>query len=801
VDWAAVLAGSGGQQVELPTYAFQRDRYWLPAPAPTAAGPGGGVEGEFWELVERGDVGGLAGLVGAGEQAWGEVAPVLGSWRRGLADRAVVAGWRYGVRWVPVSGLAVAGLGGRWVVVAAGGGEGLAGVVAAGLGELGAEVDVVVVEVAGLDRDALAGRLAGVAGEGPPVTGVVSVLGVEGRDVGGCGVPAGLWGSVLLVQALADAGMGGRLWCVTQGAVVVEDTGEPGDVGAARAVAAGEAGVAAAAGAAAPGAAAAGGQDAAGGGGVAAMVWGLGRVAALEIAGGWGGLVDLPLVVDAGAVAALGGVLAGGHGEDQVAVRGGAVWARRLVRLPAGNGAAGNGAAGNGAAGNGGGWRPRGTVVVTGGLGGVGRHVVRWLGRGGATQVVVLSRSGGGAQDAGAATDGAGGVGELAAELAGWGCQLSVVSCDIADEQALAGVVAGLGGPVRAVVHLAAEVELGPLLTTGLDQLAANLRAKAGGARALDTVFATTDLDAFVLFSSIAGLWGSASHGGYAAANAYLDALARHRRARGLKATSIAWGIWDAYNDSADAQMSVRQGLPLLDTGLALDALQQALDNDETFVAVADVDWDRFTPLFTSARPSPLLEGVPEAQRSSQEGNREEISTGLSERLTRMPEAEQARALLDLVRTHVARVLRHSERDTIEPGQPFKDLWFDSLTAVELRDRLNAVTGRRLPTTLIFDYPTPTALAAFLQTELLGDGVVTATSIHTQLAQIGTVLVEGALPVADRASIEAHLKSLLSALNGRTNGESSKAEQLDDASDDEIFAFIRKEFGGPATHG
>jgi 3-oxoacyl-(acyl-carrier-protein) synthase/acyl carrier protein len=265
--------------------------------------------------------------------------------------------------------------------------------------------------------------------------------------------------------------------------------------------------------------------------------------------------------------------------------------------------------------------------------------------------------------------------------------------------------------------------------------LALALGAKAVGAALLDELTAEMDLDAFVLFSSIAATWGVSEHGTYAAANAYLDALAENRRARGLAATSVAWGVWDAgghFDLDAPGQQERpqsllplrlrRQGLRLLEPGRALAALEQLLADDETVLAVADVDWDKFSPVFTAARSWPLLDEIPEARQEAiaavtpASGKPGEFSA----RLAGLAGAERERMVTDLVRSHAAAVLGHASADAVEAGRAFRDMGFDSLTAVELRDRLNSATGLRLPSTVVFDYPSPAVLARQLIMKLAG---------------------------------------------------------------------------------
>ncbi|MFD0661073.1 acyltransferase domain-containing protein [Thermocatellispora tengchongensis] len=658
VDWRTVVPPA--REIDLPTYPFQRERYWPAHP------------------------------------------------------EAVTDAWRHRIEWVPVE-LTPGELGERWAVVSwAGSGE-AAGVLAGELRSAGAEV-VELAVAADADRDALRRSWIEAAGGGP-VTGVVSFLAADGGGgEAGPGVPRGVWGSLLLAQALADTGTTTRMWWVTRGAV---HTRAPDPA--------------------------------------AAMTWGLGRVVALELPGVWGGLVDLDATGVAGVVPVLGGA-----GEDEVAVRDGRPWARRLVPVPHDGGADG--------------WRPRGTVLVTGGLGAVGRRVVRWLADEGAEHVVLLHPE---------AVD----VSGLAP-----GTRVSPLVCDITDPEAVRSAVAGLGETVSGVVHMGGEARLRPVAETGLDDLVVNARVKVLGARNLDA--ACPDAAAFVLFFSVAAVWGGSAHGAYAAAGAYMEALAEERRSRGLAATSIAWGVWDAFDDEDQAraaETSVRQGLTLLDPDLAVAELGRG----GTARVIADVAWETFLPLYTSARPSRLFDRVPRARRAPEPPG-EEAANDLALRLAGLPETARRRELLTLVRAHVARVLRRDEPDAIADDQSFKELGFDSLTAVELRNGLSAAVGRRLAATMVFDHPTPGDLAAYLHAELLPDDVTGAASIHSGLDRLAGALAEVPLDPAERAGVEARLRTLLAAVAAdRSEPGDSVADRLDAASDDEVLDFIRREFGGP----
>ncbi|MGW4059752.1 SDR family NAD(P)-dependent oxidoreductase [Amycolatopsis sp. NPDC004747] len=418
-----------------------------------------------------------------------------------------------------------------------------------------------------------------------------------------------------------------------------------------------------------------------------AMAWGLGAVAALEHPRLWGGLVDLPAELDESAADRLCAVLSGRTGEDQVAVRAAGVLARRLVRAP-------RASAGVTA------WQPRGTVLITGGTGALGAEVARELAAGGAERLLLLSRRGRDAPGAAA----------LEAELTAAGAAVTVAAVDAADRAAVAAVLAALpeDQPVRAVVHAAGVLADGVLESLTPERFEPVLTAKADSAWVLHELTEDAGLDAFVLFSSDTGTLGSAGQGNYAAANAYLDALASYRRARGLPATSIAWGPWAEGGMAAGGAAADRlrlRGLGAMPPALALGALTAAIADGETTLTVADIRWDRFAVSFAGARPSPLLAELPEARPPSEAAK---------------PAGRSRAELAVLVRTHTASVLGHAGPADVPADRSFKDLGCDSLTAVELRNALAAATGLSLPATAVFDYPTPAALAGYLAAELGG---------------------------------------------------------------------------------
>ncbi|MCQ4044555.1 SDR family NAD(P)-dependent oxidoreductase, partial [Streptomyces rubrisoli] len=424
----------------------------------------------------------------------------------------------------------------------------------------------------------------------------------------------------------------------------------------------------------------------------------------MELPERWGGLVDLPETLDERAAGRLASVLAGIGDEDQVAVRASGVFGRRLVR------ASQDGAEGNP-------WTPTGTVLVTGGTGALGAEVARWLVANGAEHVLLTSRRG---MDAP-------GAAELHAELTVTGARVTIAACDAADRDALAELLATIPAehPLTAVVHAAGVLDDGVLDALTPERFATVLRAKAVSAHNLHELTRDHDLSAFVLFSSVTGTLGAPGQANYAAANAYLDALAEQRRADGLPATSIAWGPWANSGMAADESLERRmrrEGMPPMAPALAIRALSQAIAHGDATVTVADIDWDRYARETTATRPNPLIADLPEVKQigSGRVITDANAATTLTERLTGLTAAEQDRELLDLVRTQVATVLGHTSRDSVEADRAFRELGFDSLTAIELRNRLGATTELRLPATLIYDYPTASALAAYLRGELLG---------------------------------------------------------------------------------
>ncbi|MBV6699439.1 SDR family NAD(P)-dependent oxidoreductase [Kitasatospora aureofaciens] len=360
------------------------------------------------------------------------------------------------------------------------------------------------------------------------------------------------------------------------------------------------------------------------------------------------------------------------------------------------------------------------SALVTGGTGTLGGLVAKHLVTTGRADGLVLTGRSGPAAPIAAA---------LAAELATLGARVQIVACDAADRDALAAVMARVPAeaPLTTVVHTAGVLDDATIASLTPERVATVMRPKADGAWNLHELTQGMDLEHFVLFSSAAATFSSPGQGNYVAANAFLDALAADRRAAGLPGTSLAWGMWaeasaltGQLSDSERARIN-RGGIAALgaDEGLAL--LDLALARDEAMLVPAKLD---LAGLRAQAARSAEVPPLWRALVSGGAGRRSAASGGvgadsLHQQLAGLAEQDRMRLLTDLVRSHVAAVLGHTSAEAIESTRAFTDLGFDSLTAVELRNRLSTATGLRLPATLVFDYPNPTELAAFLLEKLL----------------------------------------------------------------------------------
>ncbi|WP_086715995.1 type I polyketide synthase [Streptomyces angustmyceticus] len=390
--------------------------------------------------------------------------------------------------------------------------------------------------------------------------------------------------------------------------------------------------------------------------------------------------------------------------EPQVAVRQGELYVPRLARTSGGGRPTGRA------------WNPDGTVLITGGTGVLGAELARHLvTESGVRHLLLLSRGGPRAE----------GADELTAELRELGAEATIVACDAADKEALAEVLAAVPGahPLTAVVHAAGVLDDALITDMTPAQVSAVLAPKVDAALHLHLLTQGLDLSDFIVFSSASAVFGGPGQGNYAAANAVLDALVLRRRAEGLPGIALAWGFWSqrtgmtAHLGDADVRRMERAGVTELSTeeGLALFDLARAWDVPAVVPMKLNLSSLRAQAGHLGV-PSVLqgLVRVPTRRTAAEPDQRWSAA-----RLAALPESERAPALHELVRAEVAAVLGHDDAAAIDPERAFMDLGFDSLTAVELRNRLITATGLRLPTTVVFTYATTAALSEHLLAGIL----------------------------------------------------------------------------------
>ncbi|MET9432578.1 SDR family NAD(P)-dependent oxidoreductase [Streptomyces sp. NPDC006551] len=692
VDWLAFFSGTGAGRVDLPTYPFQRERYWLEPSAELAAASGA-------EPGEPGPLGALHHVGWIPDAVRPSTRPATWARLGRFADEE-------------------AGVPSYEDLTAFG----------TALGS-GTRIQALLVPLeTGRDDDAATDGTTRPAGTAQPLAHRAMTL---VRD----------W---LADDRFADT----RLVVVTRGAVATTDTESPDPA--------------------------------------AAAVWGLVRSAQSEAP-------DRILLVDTDAdtdtepipPALLSALLSAD--EPQAAVRAGQVRVPRLTRIRSSAVRTGQ---------DGPVWNPEGTVLITGGTGVLGATVARHLvTEHGVTHLLLASRTG--ARAAGAS--------DLRTELTELGATVHMAACDVSDREALAALLGGIPAdrPLSGIVHAAGILDNSLLSAMTPEQLDSVLCAKADAAWHLHDLTGEANLSAFVLFSSTVGLFGGPGQANYAAASAYLDGLAEHRRARGLPATSLAWGMWDvdgglnAGLGDIDRARLARDGFTAIGAEEGMALFDAALLTTRPALAATPLDLDALRAL---DRVPPLLRAlVPPRSRPSAAG----AETPVAERLSEMTGAEREEFVLDLVRGGVASVLGLSDPTAVDPEQPFRELGFDSLTAVEMRNRLNKVTGSQLPATAVFDHPTPSKLAAFLLTRLATDTAAQPRStVLAALDELEDVLTagDGTGIDTDRDEITVRLQTLLSRWleTGATPGDGSDAgpaDPLETASTAELLDFIDNELG------
>ncbi|MFD0362211.1 SDR family NAD(P)-dependent oxidoreductase [Nocardia sp. GCM10030253] len=433
--------------------------------------------------------------------------------------------------------------------------------------------------------------------------------------------------------------------------------------------------------------------------------------------------------------------------------------------------------------------RPDGTVLITGGTGGLGailaRHLITTYG---VRRLVLASRRG---KDAP-------GAAELRAELGALGAHVDVLACDAADRAALDEVLASIPRehPLTGVFHTAGVLADGLLAGMTPEQIADVLRPKVDAAWNLHEATKDLDLSAFVLYSSIAGVIGSAAQANYAAANVFLDALAQQRHLSGLPATSVAWGPWrertgmTSVLGDADFARWRREGfLPVGgEDGMAL--FDAALAGGRSGFVAVRID----RSALAEAGPDDLravMRGLARPSRRRVSGAPSQ-APDLAAQLAGRSTAEQDRIVLDVIRAQAAAILGHDGADSIASDKPFSDIGFDSLGVMEFRNRLKSAVGVQLSATAMFDYPTPAELAGFLRQEIApADGSVDR--IAAELASLARSVAAADLSPADRSGIALELMAMWRALEGKDASEADRGgsvEGLDAADDRELFDFI-----------
>jgi acyl carrier protein len=439
--------------------------------------------------------------------------------------------------------------------------------------------------------------------------------------------------------------------------------------------------------------------------------------------------------------------------------------------------------------------------------------------------VVLVSRSGIAAP----------GAGELVGELEQFGASVRVAACAVDDRDDLAGLISSVNEEscLRAVIHAAGALDDGVLDALTPERVDRVLAPKVDAAWHLHELTEDLELCAFVLFSSAAGVFGAPGQANYAAANAFLDALAAHRRARGLPGVSIAWGLWapssamTGHLGESDVRrlerfglraLQAEEGLDLFDAALRLDSSYEpegprelegprgtrdaqehypagavAGITDQSTVIAAPLDFAALRVLARGERLPALLRGLVRVPlRRASEG----ASGSLAQRVEGLSEEERQRVVLELVRGEVAAVLGHATPSAVEPTRAFKELGFDSLAAVELRNRLSAVTGLRLPATLVFDHPSSLVLAGHLLDEATRNVEPASASVESEMVKLEQMLL--ALEDEEKRSrVTSRLRALLAQVDdaGRPQNGAVVAEQIQVASDEEIFGFIDSELG------
>jgi polyene macrolide polyketide synthase len=429
---------------------------------------------------------------------------------------------------------------------------------------------------------------------------------------------------------------------------------------------------------------------------------------------------------------------------------------------------------------------PDSTVLITGGTGALGILLARHLAEHGVRHLLLVSRNGAEAE----------GTTELTKELAKLGCEVRIEACDAAEREQLAALVDSIppGQPLRTAIHAAGVLDDGTIEALGAERLQKVLRPKVDAAWNLHELTAQMQGCELVLFSSVAATLGSPGQANYAAANSFLDALAARRRAEGLPGLSLAWGAWQRESGMVgglgdlDRARIARSGIAPLSDAEGLQLFDAARRMGESVLAARFDSAALRTAASAGTLPAimrGLIRGRPHSRRSP--------AGSLVQRLNAVPESEREAQVLELVRAEAAAVLGHPSPEAVPPERSFKRSGFDSLSAIELRNRLAGLTGLRLPSTLVFDHPSPLALAAFVQAQISVERE-RSPAIGIEFDRLETQLASA--QADELANIAGRLRSLLAKVTASIANQEGEAElDLAAISDDEVIALIDEEFG------
>ena len=540
-----------------------------------------------------------------------------------------------------------------------------------------------------------------------------------------------------------------------------------------------------------------------------APIWGLIRVAQAENP-------DRFVLLDSDGGEESWTALVGGlaSGQPQLALRDGQILAPKLERIPTakpvftdgriegsrsegGTGAGKDGESGVGSSESASAvtsFDPRGTVLITGGLAGIGKLLARHLVvEHGVRSLVLAGRRG-------PTTEGAE---ELERELLGLGARVTVAACDVSDRQALAALIENVPKeyPLRGIVHSAVVLDDGVIGSLTPERIDRVLSAKVDGTVHLHELTKHMDLSAFVLFSSAVGTVGSAGQANYAAANAFLDAFAAHRRSMGLPGLSIAWGMWTPEStmtglgpDRRLSERAERTGILPFSPEEGLEQFDLACSSAETLVVPLRLNPTALTRQLELQALPPIFSGLVKA--SARRMTR--VAAGwLARRLRALPAEERAELALEVVRAEVAVLLGHPSEQAVDPRRAFSELGFDSLAAVELRNRLALITSLRLPSTLVFSYPNCVALSEYLIESIGGDTMAETPPAQLELDRLERAISSVSLDEDGRARIESRLRLLLAGLSTASQADASSAgvENIESASADEMIELIDRQLG------